>query len=285
MPRQTDIVYQTPEYPRQLRTDTSTFCNAKCLSCHRLLTARQGILQLSQLDALLSDVARWKVPLSEIIPVNYGEFFAFPGWLSILEAISSKLPQTQITIPTNGSLLNADNVDQLCKVATVRLVNFSVNAYFEETYEKFMGLPVDTIQTIIRAVARIKVQRPDIKTWASMVFDPSYQSDLERDSFKEFWKTKVDAVWTIGASSAGRPDKKVVISRSEPCRSIFSDIVVGYDGKLSSCCWDSAFSLDLGYYSGDLQKDWRNPKLEELRRIHNEHRRNEISLCSQCTSA
>ncbi len=283
--KQTEITYPTPEYPRQLRLDTSTFCQAKCLSCHRLLSDRKGRMPIGLIGKILDDVARWPVPLSEIIPVNYGEFFTLKEWPLILKMISSKLPSTQITIPTNGAALTEQGVTFLCEIPTVKLINFSINAYFDETYEAFMGLPASNIGHIIKTVARIKLQRPDIRVWVSMVFDPSYQTDIERDYFESMWEGLADMVWVISASSACRSDKKVVIPTKIPCRSIFSDIVVGYDGKLNSCCWDASFSLSLGVYTGDLKKDWKNPKLNALRQAHNEHQRDEYALCRECTSA
>lgn len=283
--KQTEITYKTPEYPRQIRLDTTTACNAKCPSCHRFLSERHGMMPIDMICKILDDVATWPVPLTEIIPVNYGEFFLRPDWYLILNMITTRLPKTQITIPTNGSLLTGEIIDKLCKIPTVKLINFSINAFFDETYEAFMGFHPATKYHIENAAIRIKLQRPAIKIWASMVFDPAYQSDLERDYFKEYWKTKVDAVWCISASSANRPAKVMVIPRTLPCRSIFSDLVIGYDGKLSSCCWDAAFSLDLGFYSLDAHKDWHNPQLTEMRRLHNEHKRNDIPLCKECTSA
>ena len=266
MPKQVEITYSTPSQPRQLRLDTTTFCNAGCRSCHRFLSTREGKMSQARFFDILDDVARWSEPLTEIVPVNYGEFFTLPDWERILKTISQRLPKTQIIIPTNGSLLDDDKIDKLCKIAVVKLLNFSVNAFFDETYKTFMELPAKTLDRIASLIRRLKVQRSDITAWVSMVHDPSYQTDLERDKFIEFWRDKADHVWILNAASCGRPDKKIVIPNKLPCRSIFSDIVIGFDGKLSSCCFDASFSaFDLGYYSGDLKRDWNSDKFKQFR--------------------
>jgi len=283
--KQTEINYTTPAQPRQLRLDTTTFCQAKCLSCHRFLSERRGRMEVSKVAEILEDVARWPEPLSEVIPVNYGEFFTLKEWHLILKMIATKLPGTQITIPTNGQLLTEEMVPRLCDIPTVKIINFSVNAAFDETYEGFTGLPAENIRHIMKTVRQIKLHRPDIKVWASMVFDPSYQTDIERDAFLSYWKSIVDTVWVLSASSACRSDKRAILPTRIPCRSLFSDIVVGFDGKLSSCCFDAGFTLNCGVYTGDLKKDWRNPKLEAIRKAHNEHLREEYTLCAECTSA
>lgn len=283
--KQTELTYVTPKYPQQIRLDTTTACNASCKSCHRFLSTRTGQMPLSLVQKVLDDIQTWEIPLFEIVPVNYGEFFIRAEWRLILETIAHKLPRTQITIPTNGSLLHYSSVDALCSIPTVKIINFSINAYYDETYEAFMGLPAENLTNIARMISRIRTQRNDIKINASMVADPMYQSDYERDKFIQYWSPLVHQVWILSASSACRPDKTPMITRVTPCRSIFSDLVIGYDGKLSSCCWDSAFSMDLDWYTDSIYEAWHNPKLEALRALHNEHRRNEITLCKGCTSA
>jgi len=233
---------------------------------------------------ILDDVKRWDEPLGEIVPMNYGEIFMRKDWVWVLQTISDKLPLTPIVIPTNGYALIEKNVDLLCSVETFKVINFSVNAYFDETYEKFTGLPAKNMQRIEEACKRIKVLRSDVVIRLSMVSDPMYQTDIEKDAFKKFWG-QFGEVWIIPAASSNRPDKKPIIHTSIPCRSIFSDIVVGYDGKLTSCCFDPSMIIDCGEYSGDLRRDWRNPKLEELRMVHNEHNRQTIKWCKGCSFA
>ena len=103
MARYTDITYQTLPQPRQVRIDSTTFCNASCLSCHRFLTKRKGEMPIELIRQILDDVSKWHQPLREIVPVNYGELFLRDDWYSILYMMAQKLPYTQIVIPTNGS--------------------------------------------------------------------------------------------------------------------------------------------------------------------------------------
>ena len=285
--KQTDIQYECPLQPRQLRIDSTTVCNARCLSCHRSLSKRHGEMPTELLLKVLDTASKLPQPLTEIIPVNYGEFMCRKDWLWILQQIAMKLPKTQIVLPTNGSLFDRESIEQLCSIHTLKIINFSVNAFFDETYEQFMGLPASNIKNIRKAINLIKLFRPDILIWISMVADPVYQTDREKELFKTYWQ-EWGLVWFLSASSAGRDGKSPCHPVKVPCRSIFSDLVVGYDGKLSSCCWDSRFSIDLGFlqdYGMDILKAWRNEKITRLRQLHNEHRRDEVELCKGCTSA
>ena len=278
-----DVKYITPLYPRQIRLDTTLLCQAWCLTCHRHGGNRKGEMSFDLIDQILDDVSEWEQPLEEICPVNYGEFFMREEWFLILNKIAHKLPYTMITLASNGMLLDEKAVALLCKIPTFKVINFSINAYYDETYSMFMGLPTDNLVRIKKAITLLRILRPDIRRKVSMVFSPEYQTDLERDLFQNFWYQWAEP-WVIPPASAGRrgglkPYQPVLI----PCRSLFSDIVIGYDGKLSSCCFDSNFSLSLGSYSGDIRADWNNEELTELRRKHNEGERTKYDICRQCT--
>ena len=284
MPSKLEITYDILPQPRQVRLDTTTTCNAKCLTCHRFLTKRKGEMPVELINEILKDVGRWNPPLDEIVPVNYGEFMLRRDWLQILRMIANKLPNTQLVLPTNGSMLDEQGVKDLCSIPTLKIINFSLNAFFKETYEQFMGFQMGTIAIIDAAVSMVKVLRPDIMLWVSMVFDPQYQSDLERDYFIEYWKQKGVIPWILAASSCNR-GLEIKIPRLEPCRSLFSDIVIGFDRKLGLCCFDAGFTLDMGEYSGNLKEDWFNEKMNEIRTLHNQYRRDSLSLCKVCSYA
>lgn len=235
-------------------------------------------------ENLFRELSKWEHPLEELVPVNYGELLCYPYWYELLRLAENLLPATTIVLPLNGAMLDEKSWARLVSVRTLKVLNFSVNAYFGETYENFTGLPKETLPLIRGCIYKTRVRRPDILIRVSMVFDPEYQTDLERDLFINYWKDVAD-VAVIPAASCGRPSKRPIKPVKLPCRSIFSDFVIGFDGKLSSCCFDSGFVLDLGRYSGSILKDWRNPKIEELRRKHNEKRREEIPTCRSCTFA
>ena len=229
---------------------------------------------------ILNDVSKWNEPLEEIIPVNYGELFYCQDWYMILKLIDDMLPHTDIVIPTNGTLLDEDKLKQLITIKNIFVINFSINAYLPETYKAFMGLESSNLERIKEHMLFLKQERPDINLWASMVYDPAYQSEKEKELFVEYWKDYAFPQ-IIAASNCGRYELQV--RTTLPCRSIFSDIVVGFDRKLTSCCFDPGFSINLGEYSGDLKKDWHNPQLEELRRLHNEGFRSRIIECFNCS--
>lgn len=291
MMKQTEITYQTPKQPNQVRLDTTTSCPASCLSCHRFVDGdkntlfRKGLMPSELVYEIINDIAKWPQPLQEIVPVNYGEVFAYPDWQETLRFISQKLPKTRIVIPTTGIYFNPETIKKLTGIRTVSIINFSVNAFFEETYKAFCGLPEENLRNIENACKLFRLLRPDIDLRASMVFDPVYQTDLERDLFLNHWKGIVNSTWVLPAASAGRRDKVGSLSPTLPCRSLFSDIVIGFDRKISSCCFDAGFQINCGTYTGNILDNWQGKELTKLRDLHNTHQRSQVKLCSKCTFA
>lgn len=272
------ITYKTPSQPRQVRLDTTTECQARCLSCHRFLTDRKGAMSLGQVNNIIDDIAAWPDPLNELVPVNYGEVFLYPYYKELFELLAARLPRTRIVVPTNGVRMD---IAALASMPNLSVVNVSVNAAWPDTYKAFTGLNAN-FTSLKDKIRKLRALRPKVTVWASMVHDPVYQSDLERDAFVQMW-SDVAIPQVINAASCGRNGKKVAIIRSRPCRSIFSDFVIGFDGKLSSCCFEPGFQLNLGTYSGDLRADWNGRLISNLRELHNEGQRHKIPICQSCT--
>lgn len=280
------VVYGIPKQPNQVRLDTTTSCNLHCLSCHRFTEygiQRKGCMSLDTILLILKDLSTWKQPLNEIVPVNYGEFLLHPEWESILKHIELLLPRTIIVLPTNGVCLDNYKLCKLLRINTLKLINISLNAYFSSTYKQFCGGDLSSTVIIVEnAIKTIKQERPDIEVWVSMVYSPDYQTEVERDEFITFWRRSVTTP-ILPAANCGRHCQP--IENNIPCRSIFSDLVIGYDMKLSACCFDAGFTLDLDYYKGDAIAAWNNPKLAELRELHNRGRRAEYNACRSCSFA
>jgi radical SAM protein with 4Fe4S-binding SPASM domain len=244
-------------------------------------------MSIKLIEKILEELSGWEKPLREICPANFGEFLLLENWFEILKLIEEKLPKTRIAFATNGYFLGEDAVHKLVSVKTLGWLNFSVNAYFRETYEQIMGLSAETIAKVKQAAKLIRELRPDIKTCASIVFDTAHVTEAEKQIFVAFWKPLVSVVSVNPTNSCNIPFKKPLFTNKLPCRSIFTDLVVGYDGKIATCCYDANFELDLGYYGedGTILEIWNGPKFTKLRQTHLEGRRTEIEICKNCTFA
>jgi len=282
------VKYNLAEYPRQIRLDTINICNAKCIPCHYHFQKRShGKMDIDLLMKILSEVNTWDKAPEEVAPVNFGELFLSENWYEILKLIEEKLPQTRIALPTNGSLLNDDTVEKLASIGTLKWLNFSINAFFRETYEAFTELKAETIDKIKEAIVLLHRMRPDITTCASMIFDTNFQTELERDLFIQFWQPLTSIVSINPAAYCNSPLEKPLIPTKTACRSIFDGLTILYDGKVvTGCCFDAGGVLEIGDVNNQaLLEIWGGEKLRQLCELHNKGGRGKIELCSRCSFA
>ena len=285
------VTYTTPLVPRQVRLEFGSFCNAKCLTCHGFsplhpMTRAKGHMSRELLEKYLEEIRTWPQQPAELVPSNYSETMAsHPNWYEFLEMMARKLPRVPIVFPSNGVLLSDGRLELLCRIRTLALVNFSVNAYTPELWEAFHGLPARHLETVKAAVVRLRQLRPDVTIWISMVRDPSLQSPKEEELFRQYWG-QYGTVQINVASYAGWPGKEPPIPVKLPCRSIFSDLVVLWDGRISSCCFDADGDIIFADATKTALLDcWHSAEFNRLRQLHNGGKRDEVALCRSCTFA
>lgn len=251
------------------------------------MTREKGHMTTWLFEKCIQDIKAFPEPPKEVVPSNYGETVTYPGWYEALLYLERQLPQVGIVFPTNGTLLGNGNVEKLAKVKTLRLVNISVNALTPETYEAFHGLPKSNLVGIEQAVIKIRALRPDVTLWLSMAQDPTYQSPREVDLFREFW-SKYGLVQVNPCQYSNRPGRVPNPPVKHPCRSLWSDLVILWDGRATSCCFtaDAQPELLVGDATRQSLMDiWHSKRFNELRRLHGAGRRAELDTCLGCTFA
>lgn len=279
--------YLVPLQFKQLRVELTNHCNSSCVPCHRTTTMTRplGYMSWALLEKILEDARSLPYPLNEVVPTGWGEPWLVPRWHEILMLISRSLPRTMMVIPTNGTLLVGDMVDRLAQVLTLKLVNFSVNAFLPSTYEAYFKLPADRMEIVERAIVRLKQLRPDIAIWISMCRESTLQSAREVELFQEKW-SKYGQVQISQAEYAGVLGREPITPVLLPCRSLWSDLAVLHDGRISSCCYDADAAIILGdVMTENLLNIWHGKAFTELRQKHLSGKRAEVKLCSQCTFA
>ncbi len=289
------VKYELPEQPRQVRVETARACSARCTWCHlwgrpadQGLPKQDTFMATALYEAVLDDIATWPKPLVEIVPVNFGEVFMRKDWQELMALTSKRLPKTGICVVTTGILLNEENLEKLAQVSTLAYVNFSLNAFFAETWARQHQRPEKLMQRCVEAVHRFRDRRPDVRTNVSMVYDQRAVTEIEKDLFLNYW-APFGQVSVSPASFAGWPDIKPKVPVTLPCRSVFDGLTVFEDGQVSTnCCFNGLKepSLGIGMVPGQRLLDiWAGERLRKITELHNGGRRAELPLCKGCTFA
>ena len=146
LPVYSQVQYKFPAQPRQVRVESAHSCPAKCTFCHAYGDFDTGfprmkpqIMKLDLVEHILKDIASWPQPLKEIVPTNFGEWPNNPEWLKIGQMMGELLPSTYIALPTTGiPFIKEGALEALASLPTLRWLNFSMNAYFQETWQRIL---------------------------------------------------------------------------------------------------------------------------------------------------
>jgi hypothetical protein len=131
------------DWPAHVHIETYATCNAACSFCPYPGLERQGAKMPDELIAkILDDLSAIPadVPL-QISPFKVNEPFLDSRLFDILKAINAKLPNASITLTTNATPLNEENLARLEKVQNVGDLWVSFNDHRAAEYEKVMRLP------------------------------------------------------------------------------------------------------------------------------------------------
>jgi radical SAM protein with 4Fe4S-binding SPASM domain len=70
----------------------------------------------------------------------------------------------------------------------------------------------------------------------------------------------------------------------EPCRLLWSDMVVAWDGRVMLCCVDYEGEVTLGDLKNqNLKEIWKGEKLRKVRETHLKGEFQKTPLCDRCT--
>lgn len=287
------VQYQLPEFPRQVRIETSSFCNAGCDFCHahgsfKPMDRKKARMTPALFSEILDDIASWPKPLKELVPTGWGEVFLNRDWQWMLLEISRRLPKTGIQIVTTGTLLTDDAIEKLALVPTLSGVNFSINCFFADSWSRIHKLPPKAMLIAVNAVHKFRDRRPDVPVNVSMVMDSQLVTELEKDLFLKYWSS-FGNVTVSPASYAGNPNRVPDPPVTLSCRSVFDGMIVLDSGLVGTgCCfWNGdAEELAIGRFPQERLLDiWRGTPLKRLCELHNSGRRPELELCSTCSFA
>jgi radical SAM protein with 4Fe4S-binding SPASM domain len=252
----------------RLNFESGTACNAKCVFCPRYKMTRVGGEMSDELFHKLIKEGK-EMGMKLYSPFMNGEPFLFSRiwqWLDYMQK-----EEVPVSIYTNAEFMD---VDRLIKYKNIKYVNCSLNAATEETYNKVMRGP--DFKTVKKKIADLLEKAP-FSMRVSMILTDENAHELEM--FKEIYgnRTRICgfANWTGSVySSLERKGERA------PCRTIFSQMYVLWDGRVVPCCMD----YDGKQIVGDANKQTLSEIWQNAGWIRSKHKRRNfnIPICKSC---
>jgi MoaA/NifB/PqqE/SkfB family radical SAM enzyme len=274
--------------PRTVNIESTSHCNAKCLTCpHPYHERVQGIMD----DDLYAKVLDECVALGvkKIHLQNFGE-----------PLIDRRLPEKikmakdrgigTVKIISNASALTEKKTRQLIE-AGLDEIKISFDGLSKEVFEKVrVGLKYEKIAANLEGLIRIRGEMGRSNPKVQLMFVAIKENEFEETGFVDRWNGVVDRVDVTRAHNWGGSED--VSAEAEPknksgfqCMRLWQTFTVLWDGRVSICCVDYEGSEILGDLRTETMRDiWNGARLAQIRNWHTRGEFNEVPVCGSCTA-
>jgi len=258
-------------------------CNQRCPKCfvHGTNNASEkklsGSMPQEQIVRLLKEANRHT---SMVSPSFFSEPMVAKNFaFFVREAKKNGLP---VNICTNGVLLD-EAMSAFLLDMDVALLSISIDASSREVFHKVRG--VDKLDQVVGNVLRFLDMRGAAKRpRVTVSFGVEEANRLEKQSFLDFWLARADCVKIYGVYDRSKRLYDVdVSSRRLPCREVFDQMNVYFDGTALMCCLDGRAKTNLGnVFEKGIGALWNAQAYETLRLRHTANDYSDLAFCRDC---
>lgn len=276
-------------YPQIIQVETTTACNADCIMCpHSRITRKKGHMDFESYKKVVDDCAKNSKFVKTFFPFLNGELFLTPKWEDYLTYTKKRLPDIEIGIFTNGSLLDMGNIDKLVEIEP-DWINISFDGTSKETYERIRRkLSFDQVQNNIFQIANKRNSLKKVKPRITISIIEMEQTSNGVKSFVTKWAPVVDKVaiepyidW--GGAVEDKSINRHMIGKRMPCSRLWYNFTVLNTGDVVICCLDYNKEIVIGdIRKQSIKEIWTGEKIAKLRNLHLKGKHYEIRLCEDC---
>ena len=270
-----------PDLPPRLILDLATRCNLRCKMCpvwsapEDETNAVAGIMSEENARKILDEVMAAK-PL--IHPALYGEPTLAPAFESVVR--DAKERGMTVAINTNGLTMNEDMT--AFAIENLDSISVSVDALTPQTLKKIRGVEkLDKIEAAIERLLKARGSRSKPRIGVSFTVQDENKHEL--DDFVAKWTQIVDVVRIGNLFKDGYFHGFEVPKERTPCGVLYLTMPVHNDGTVSVCCLDSWRQTNMGnVFETSVEEVWRGERFQEVRRLHETGRWDEVPVCKDC---
>lgn len=274
-------------FPLEIALELANYCNLKCVMC--------PVPNLKRKRGFMDDIV-FKKTVEEVskesgfvfLPQGFGESLLHPQWTQLINFARSKEIQP-IAVLTNGMLLSGEKmvtVTENVDIVVVTLDGSNAKTYESVRVNSSFERVTENIKNFLRM--RGNFDRPHCVIRIIRMQD----TEKEIETFRMYWSNRIGAGDIIQVSDcidwAGSVDYRGVDKRQErrerlPCRMLWKNLTVYYDGQVSPCCYDAEGRLIVGnVLDQSLGEIWNSASLRNLRNLHLAYQFEKIPICSEC---
>ena len=278
------MYYTKQGFPETLTIETTTLCNSHCTICPYGKITRAAKMSMENFRSLVDECARH--PVKHIALSLYGEPLMDTFIVRRVRYIRKVLPNCEICIFTNGSLMTKDTGEELLDAGLSHII-FSVDGLTANTYNKVRPLDFDLVVANIHTFLEMNDQKGHpCKTRVHMT--ATKETIAEAGRFVEHWNTVqgVDIASWLPCDGRGGTDREKAVQPEifdGPCWAPFGCTTILTNGNAVVCCQDYGGAYPMGnVFAEGIEAVWNGVQIDKVRELHNSTRKRELPLCTHC---
>lgn len=284
----------------QLQLETTNTCSYNCVFCpHEKMQRPLGTMSMELYRRIIAEAAT--IPSIEMVTLTgLGETLQDRFIVERIRHARRTLPAgVKIDMYTAGGLLRPATTDALLD-AGLDVLYVSLNATSREKrleimrvddYEKVVPYVQYAVQAFDRAAeARGLVGSPNrprviVKGIASKDLMEVGEHEQFQEAWGGDWEKGGAAYLHLEGNWAGSMGQAMRTVPRSACRRALSQIMVLWDGKVVTCCFDAEGERVFGDLNRQtLREIYSDPEAVAFREAHVNGRRSELDLCRTCTA-
>lgn len=281
----------TLEFPSRVTIELTNRCNVSCTFCHRNdFKMTLGNMSFELYKRIIDEMAKHK-PIA-MVPFFRGESLLHPQFFEFISYAKERgIGPIQFT--SNGLLCEEAVAHKIIETG-IDFVSFSLDTLDENAYmasRRYGNLQksMDNVKRFCDICKEYRKQGIKTPTVQVSTVDIAAYKD-QQELFIEYWKKYADIVRVYEEhDNNGRFRNEEVskrlqkVGKRKPCRKLYTDMVIYWDGSISLCCYDWNETHNFGNVNSmTLEEIWNSREMYMLREMHERDCLTSDYICKEC---
>jgi len=270
--------------PHRVMVENTNICNADCVFCpHKKMKRKTGVMPMGLFKKIVDECANTEIGYVTIY--GFGEPLLDNKFVEKVKYAKEK-GLSRVTTNTNAAFLTKDKAKVIIE-AGLDEIYLSFDAATKETYRKIR--PNLNFENVTKNILSLIEEKKSSQLKKPLIYLSFVESEINRYEagvYERKWRDLVDGIsfsiahnWT-GEVNFGCAEESFF---RDPCRLLWTDMVVSWDGKVPLCCNDYENKIILGNAKEQsIAEIWGGEKLKKIREKHQKGEFKDIAICSSC---
>ena len=290
--RSIPVTLDSLSIPKTIRIENTKLCNETCTFCPYTMEEGKGKhmseeiyhLALSQHRELGGDKILFPSTLGEPLLSRH-----FEDWVKIA---STQYGYSEIHTFSNATVLHPERANRLMDNGLTGIM-FTLHGLTQEYFQEITGFKYyDRVVDNIRYFAQENARRKHPVKVFLTIYSPHHKAFVEEHSLVRELKD-LGVILTIHDMSELHNwggdiqvnESKLHAEHQIPCKRLWSQIGIAYNGDIVMCCCDYSGSVKLGNINeSSLQDIFFLGEHKKIRDLHQLGESSKIKVCSECTT-